>query len=216
MAIDDLLNLAKGLLDGWNNGRLKRTLKQTAQVALDRSIEVAELQEKLRQKEDEIRRLKGEKPKPEIKPTSTKELNPSPMKEHRKSTKNDEIAVDESVDLDVPKDDLPKDAKFIGKRRVVVQELEIRRRNIEFWIHRHWSAELGKVIEGALPESFKGHQFGPALRTLSVLQEPRPAREDPPKPRELGHRHWPGDNQREGEDAEEEERRISAPLAAPP
>jgi hypothetical protein len=75
------------------------------------------------------------------------------MKEHRKSTKNDEIAVDESVDLDVPKDDLPKDAKFIGKRRVVVQELEIRRRNIEFWIHRYWSAELGKVIEGALLES---------------------------------------------------------------
>src|SRR5690606_15114693 len=113
MAIDDLLNLAKGLLDGWNNGRLKRTLKRTAQEALDKTIKVAELEEKLRQKEDEIRRLKGEKPKPQIKPTSTKELNPPPKKEHKKKQKNNDIEIDESVEVDVPKEDLPKDAKFI-------------------------------------------------------------------------------------------------------
>ena len=62
MAIDDLLNLAKGVLDSWNNSRLKRTLKRTAQEALDNKIKVIELEEKLRQQEDQIRRLKGEGP----------------------------------------------------------------------------------------------------------------------------------------------------------
>ncbi len=76
--------------------------------------------EKLRQKEDEIRRLKSEKPKPEIRPTSTKDLNPATTKEHPKKAKNENLEVDESVDLYVPKEDLPKDAKFIGKRRIIV------------------------------------------------------------------------------------------------
>lgn len=170
MAIDDLLNLAKGLLDGWNNGKLKRTLRRTAQEALDARIKNAELEEKLRQKEDEIRRLRGEKPKPEIKPTSSKELNPPPKKKHKKKSKNDEIEIDESVELDVPKEDLPKDAKFMGKRKIVVQEILFKRRNIEFWISRYWSDELGKMIEGEIPTEFKGSQFGPGLRSFILYQ----------------------------------------------
>jgi hypothetical protein len=170
MAIDDLLNLAKGLLDGWNNGRLKRTLRRTAQEALDKSIEVAQLQEKLRQIEDEIRRLKGENPKPEIKPASTKELNPPPKKKHQKKSKNEEIEIDESVELEVPKEDLPKDAKFVGKRKIVIQEMMIKRRNIEFWINRYWSDELGRIIEAEVPAEFKGSQFGPMLRSFIIYQ----------------------------------------------
>jgi hemolysin activation/secretion protein len=119
MAIDDLLSLAKGLLDGWNNGKLKRTLRRTAQEALDNKIKVIELEEKLRQQEDQIRRLKGEKPKPQIKPTSTGELNPTPKKKHEKKSKIDDIEIDETINLVVPKEDLPKDAKFIGKRNIV-------------------------------------------------------------------------------------------------
>ncbi len=170
MAIDDLVNLAKGLLDGWNNGKLKRTLRRTAQEALDSKVKVLELEEKLRSLENENRRLKGEKPRPEIKPMSTKELNPPPKKKHDKQAKNKDIEIDESLELDVDKDDLPKDAKFIGKRRVIIQEMEIKRRNVEFWIHRYWSDELGKVIEGELPLGFKGSQFGPQLRSFILYQ----------------------------------------------
>lgn len=170
MAIDDLLNLAKGFLDGWNNGRLKRTLKRTAQEALDARIKNLELEEKLRNLENENRRLKGEKPKPEIKPTSTSELNPTPKKKHDKKSKNEFIEIDETVNLDVPKEDLPKDAKFIGKRNIVIQELEIKRRNLEIWISRYWSDELGKVIEAELPAGFKGSQFGPQLRSFILYQ----------------------------------------------
>lgn len=170
MAIDDLLNLAKGLLDGWNNGKLKRTLRRTAQEALDNKIKVLELEEKLKAKEDEVRRLKGEKPKPEIKPTSSQELNSPPKKKHQKKSKNAEIEIDESVELDVPKEDLPKDAKFMGKRKIVIQELIFKRRNIEFWISRYWSDELGKMIEGEIPVEFKGSQFGPGLKSFILYQ----------------------------------------------
>ena len=170
MAIDDLVNLAKGFLDGWNNGKLKRTLKRTAQEALDARIKNLELEEKLRQKEDELRRLKGEKPKPQIKPTTSKDLNPPEKKKHQKKSKTEDLEIDESIEVDVDKDDLPKDAKFIGKRKVVVQEMEIRRRNIEFWINRYCSDELGKVIEGEIPEEFKGSQFGPTLRSFILYQ----------------------------------------------
>lgn len=170
MAIDDLLSLAKGLLDGWNNGRLKRTLKRTAQEALDARIKNLELEEKLRNLENENRRLKGEKPKPEIKPASTKELIPPGKKKHEKKSKNDDIEIDETINLDVPKDDLPKDAKFIGKREIIVQEIEIKRRNLKIWISRYWSDELGKVIEAELPAGFKGSQFGPQLRSYILYQ----------------------------------------------
>jgi hypothetical protein len=119
----------------------------------------------LRQKEDEIRSLEGEKLKPKIKATSTQDLNPAPKKEHRKKAKNEEIEVDESVNLDVP-----KDAKFIGKRQIVNQDLQIQPRNIGFSIHRYWSVELGRVIKGEIPPDFKGHQFGPVLRTFVLYQ----------------------------------------------
>lgn len=170
MAIDDLLNLAKGFLDGWNNGKLKRTLKRTAQVAVDKTIESAELEKKVRDLEDEIRRLKGEKPKPNIKPTNTKDLNPPLKKDHQKKSKNENIEVDETITLDVDKETLPKDAKFIGTREVTIQDMIIKRHNIQFVIKRYWSAELGRTIEGEVPAEFKGSQFGPTLRSFIIYE----------------------------------------------
>ena len=163
MGFDELLFLAKGLVKGWNKEKLARQIQETAQDALDNRVKVAELEEILKQKENEIRRLKGEKPKPEIKPTSTKELNPPPKKQHNKKSKKADLEVDEQVEVDVDKEDLPSDAKFIGKRKIIVQQMRIERRNIEFVISRYWSEELGKVIEGKVPDEFKGSEFGPQL-----------------------------------------------------
>lgn len=44
------------------------------------------------------------------------------------------------------------------------------RRNIKFVIHRYWSPSLGKVIEGEVPEGFKGSEFGPSLRSFVIYQ----------------------------------------------
>ena len=66
--------------------------------------------------------------------------------------------------------DLPPDAKFIGKRKIIIQDMIIQRNNIEFTINRYWSEELGKVIEGKIPDEFKGSEFGPSLRSFTIYQ----------------------------------------------
>ena len=170
MGFDDLVFLAKGLVKGWNKEKLEEKLKATALDALDKRVKVAELEEKNRLLEDEIRRLKGEKPKPEIKPVSTGDLNPPSKKKHKKKSKKADLEIDEQVELDVDKEEIPKDAKFIGKRTVIVQEMIIKRRTIEFIIKRYWSEELGKVVEGQIPDEFKGSEFGPQLRSFIIYQ----------------------------------------------
>lgn len=169
MALDDLKKLTSGFIKGWKKGKLKETLKETAQVAIDEKVKNAELEEKLSELQDEIRRLKGEKKKPKIKPANTKELNPAPRKNRSKSSKED-IEIDEEVEVDVDKDELPTDAKFVGTRDVVIQEMIIKRRNIKFVIRRYYSKVLGKVIEGKIPDEFKGREFGPQLISFILYQ----------------------------------------------
>ncbi len=164
MAFDELKNMAMGWVNTWNKGKLKRKLKETAQRAVDLTIENSELEKKNSELIDEVRRLKGEKEKPKIKPTNTSDLNPPPKKEHKKKSKKKDIEVDEEIEISPDKNELPKDAKFIGSRDVVVQEIVFNRRNIKFSIKRYYSESLSRVIEGEIPSGFKGHQFGPKLR----------------------------------------------------
>ena len=138
MGFDDLVMLAKGIIRGWNKGKLEKKLKATAALALDKMIEVAELEEKVRQLQDENRQLKGEKAKPKIKKVTTSDLNPSKKKPHHKSSKKEKLEIDEEVEIDVEVD-LPNDAKSVGYREVVVQELRLERRNIRFKIERYYS-----------------------------------------------------------------------------
>jgi uncharacterized small protein (DUF1192 family) len=170
MGFDDLVFLAKGLVKGWNKEKLEEKLKATALDALDKRVKVAELEDKVSNLEDEIRRLKGEKPKPEITPTNTGDLNPPPKKKHKKKSKKADLEIDQKIKLDIKDEDLPSDAKYIGKRTIVIQDMIIKRNNIEFTINRYWSAELGRVIEGKIPDEFKGSEFGPTLRSFIIYQ----------------------------------------------
>lgn len=72
--------------------------------------------------------------------------------------------------VDINREDLPSDAKFIGKKKIIIQEMIIQRRNIEFVISRYWSEEFGKVIESKIPDEFKGSEFGPQLRSFIIYQ----------------------------------------------
>jgi hypothetical protein len=171
MSFDEIRNLTKGFVKGWKKGKLKEKLVETAEVLLGEKIKNSQLEEKIRQMDDEIKRLKGEKGKPKIKPASTnKELNPSPKRPHNKKQKNKNIEIDEVVELDVDKSELPGDAKRVGHREIVVQEMIIKRKNIKFIIKRYWSDELGRVIEKEIPAEFKGNQFGPQLRSFLIYQ----------------------------------------------
>lgn len=167
MAFDELKNMAKGWVRTWNKGKLQKKLKETAQHAIDLTIELSEVEQKYRQLEDENRRLKNEKSKPKIKPVSTKELNSSKKKKHKKSSKIDKLEIDEEVELDVD-EELPTDAKFIGHREVIIQELRYERRNIKFKLRRYLVE--GRTVEASLPEQFKGREFGPELRSFILYQ----------------------------------------------
>lgn len=171
MATDDLFKLTTGFIKGWKKGKLKETLKETAKVAIEEKIKVSKLEEKNRQLQDEIKRLKGEKTKPNIKPANTnKDLNPKPKKKHQKRQKKKELEIDETIVVDVDKDDLPIDAKSIGERDVVVQEIVIKRRNLKFVIKRYYSPSLNKTFEGKVPNEFKGSSFGPQLIAFVLYQ----------------------------------------------
>jgi uncharacterized small protein (DUF1192 family) len=170
MGFDDLVFLAKGLVKGWNKGKLEEKLKATAIDALDKRVKVAELETKVGLLEDEIRRLKGEKPKPDIKPVNSKDLDPRSKKKHKKKSRKSDLEVDEKIDLDVAAGDLPPDAEFIGKRTIIIQDMIIKRNNIEFTINRYWSDDLGRVIEGKIPDEFKGNEFGPTLRSFIIYE----------------------------------------------
>ncbi len=170
MSFDDLIFIAKGLVKGWNKSKLEKKMKELAHVAIDGRIKISELEEKIRQLDDENRRLKGEKPKPNIKATNTKDLNPPTKKNHQKKSKKADLEIDETRIVDVDKDELPKDAKFTGTREITIQEMIIKRHNLQFVINRYWSNELGKIIEGEIPLEFKGSQFGPTLRSFIIYE----------------------------------------------
>ena len=170
MALDDLKKLTSGFIKGWKKGKLKETLKETAQLPIDEKVKNAELEEKNRLLQDEIRRLKGEKKKPVIKPKNTKDLNPTPKKPHKKRSKKKDFEIDEVVEVEPEKDELPTDAKFCGSREVVIQEIIFKRKNIKIIIKRYYSKELGRVVEGQIPEAFKGKEFGPQLRSFILYQ----------------------------------------------
>jgi hypothetical protein len=170
MALDDLKKLTTGFIKGWKKGKLKETLKETAELAIDEKIKNAQLEKELADVKDEIRRLKGEKSKPKIKPVNSKDLNPTPKKKHRKKSKKQELEIDEEIEVDVDKEDLPKDARFIGTRDVVIQDIVISRRNIRFNIKRYYSPGLGKTFEGEIPSEYKGREFGPKLISFILYQ----------------------------------------------
>jgi uncharacterized small protein (DUF1192 family) len=170
MVLDDLKKLTSGFIKGWKKGKLKETLKETAELAIEEKIKNAELEEKLAGLQDEIRRLKGEKNKPKIKPANTSDLNPAPKKSRSKKDKKKNIEIDEIIEIDVDKELLPNDAKYVGSRDVVIQEMVIKRRNLKFVIKRYYSKILGKVFEGQVPQEFKGREFGPQLISFVLYQ----------------------------------------------
>ena len=145
-------------------------MKETAKIAANEKIKVAELEEKNRQLQDEINRLKGEKSKPKIKPANTKDLNPPAKKPRKKKAKKTDLEIDETIEVDVDKSELPDDAKFVGTRDVVIQEIVLKRRNLKFVIKRYYSKELGKTFEGNVPEEFKGREFAPQLISFVLYQ----------------------------------------------
>ena len=137
--------------------------------------EVADLRRTVAAQRDEIARLKGGPPRPNIKPngkpsgmeqaTDPKPSGSSNERRRRGSTRA-KLTINEerTIRLGAP----PPDARFKGYTSFVVQELVLHSHVIDFRCER-WLTADGKVITAPLPEGFDGH-FGPQLRRFVLAQ----------------------------------------------
>ena len=139
-------------------------------------IEVVQLQsEQIQALKDEIARLKGQKPKPDIKPsnlTKKDKENPSenpkkkrPGSAKKKKTKSIEIHHDKVI----KPDDIPKGSIFKGYQDYVVQDVILRPYNTRYRLARLQTPD-GKNIIGKLPEEVKGVHFGPGVKGFILYQ----------------------------------------------
>lgn len=122
-------------------------------------------QEQLQQLRDEIARLKGEKPRPKIKPSTLgkpvggKKKGKRPKRRHKRS-KTRELTIHETVRISP--EELPEGSRFKGYEDFTVQDLRIELHNTCFRLER-WETPSGERLVGKLPAELSGRHFGPTL-----------------------------------------------------
>lgn len=135
--------------------------------------EIRELKRINQQLRDENRRLKGEQGKPDIKPSTkgtvsknfSSEKERKTRKKRNKQSKKDRMKTHHKRICTVDPNILPKDAKFKGYQRVVVQDVIFKASNTLFLKEKYYSPSLNKTYLAALPPGYNG-EFGPGLKAL--------------------------------------------------
>jgi len=159
-------------------------LSEAFRILLQLIEELNEHVEKLKSENqklrDEISLMKGEQPKPDIKPagkkpnvdiSSEEERKPKNTPKNKKpKTKKDKIKIDRVVVCEVDKDILPDDATFKGYKDVVVQEIKIITDNIMYLKEMYYSPSQNKTYMGKTPSEIEG-EFGPGVKsTICTLK----------------------------------------------
>ena len=129
---------------------------------------------------DEIRILKGQKKRPQFKPSKmdrgTERSDPKEADgdaEQRrpgsdKRSKRAELVIHEEQVLQ-PKGRIPKGSRFKGYRDIVIQDLLIRAHNTRYRLAR-WLTPQGEYLIGELPSHLLDHHFGATLRSYVLYQ----------------------------------------------
>ncbi len=136
---------------------------------------IEELQAENRQLRDEIARLKGLPPRPQLRPSTLNESHPDPSRKKKrrgkrpgsaKRQKTRELIVHETIP--VPLEGLPEGTRQNGYEDFVVQELKIEAHNICYRRLRYLLPD-GTSLTASLPAHVQGH-FGPGLRSYVLYQ----------------------------------------------
>jgi hypothetical protein len=120
---------------------------------------------------DEIAVLKGEKARPQFKPSGMERKAGQEEKPEGKASagkragsekrsKTAELTIHREVKC--PPQEIPEGSRFKGYESYVVQELEIQARNTRFLVEC-WRTREGQLIRGELPGWVDGH-YGPRLK----------------------------------------------------
>jgi hypothetical protein len=131
--------------------------------------DLAELNRVVAALRDEIARLKGGSPRPNIKPSGMEQATdpkPPPGSERpRRGDTRSKLSIDEERIIKVA---APPGARFKGTTSFVVQDLVIRRHVVDFRRER-WLTADGRMLTAPLPAGIDGH-FGPELRRFVLAQ----------------------------------------------
>ena len=136
--------------------------------------------ETIQQLRDEIAVLKGEKAKPQFKPSGMegkrdgdtpddaagkgKGKRPGSAKRHKTA----QLTIHEECPI-APREPLPAGSRFKGYRDFVVQDLKIQPHNIRYRLEV-WQTPEGQWRCGELPATLHGGHFGPGLRAYVLYQ----------------------------------------------
>lgn len=151
-----------------------RQLLNLVETLSEGNRELREENQKLR---DENARLKGEQGKPEIKGNKKERADHSSERERKREagsgkerephSKNAEIKVDRTEEVQVDRSQMPGDAEFKGHETVVVQDIVMKTDHVRFLKEKYYSASAGKTYLAALPAGYEG-QFGPGVRSWVI------------------------------------------------
>src|SRR6266511_2582132 len=130
-------------------------------------------QSRIAQLEDEIARLKGLQPRPDLRPSTLETPPPQPRSPDAKRpgsdkrSKNAHLTIHREVVVALP--DPPPDATFKGYEDYVVQELVIASQAIRYRRER-WQTADGRTLLAPLPAAVvPGSHFGPTLPSSRPL-----------------------------------------------
>ena len=148
----------------------KQLAEQAEQLALQ--------SEQIQRLKDEIAVLKGEKPRPKLKPSglnspppeSATEGEDKPPRQRGKPVrkKTQELAIHQEQRIE-PEEPLPAGAQFKGYEDFVVQELVVELKNTRYR-RACYAGPAGERIIGPLPLAVQGSHFGPTLRSYILSQ----------------------------------------------
>lgn len=147
--------------------------------------QLSEMQVEIQNLKDENALLKGGNPKPKFKIPKSKSKNISSERERKenktwdKSSKKDNLPIDKEEICLVDKEELPGDAIFMGYEDVVVQGIELKRKNVKYSREKYYSPSLNKTYLGKFTEEYIGgfskeiHGLAICLKFACNVSEPK-------------------------------------------
>lgn len=154
-AIEDLLNLVERLAAD------QEALRQEVQRLKE------QLDRKKRTKTTNASQDDGDKPNTDHSSEAHRRERREPKPravDDRRSFKD--LEIHEEIECPIDPSELPPDAVRVADESVVVQDIEIKPRNIRFQRHVYYSAAEKRYVRGLLPAGYDAGDFGAGLRTL--------------------------------------------------
>jgi len=152
-----------------------QTLKLVLEVCHSQQERLAILEETVARLKDEIAVLKGEKPRPKIKPSTLNEEGGQDKGSGKKGQGEGSARGQKTKGLEIHEtkilhpESIPEGSVFKGYEDYVVQGIRIKLHNTKYRRARYQTPQ-GEYIVGELPESVRGSHFDAELRSYIVLQ----------------------------------------------